>query len=191
MLKKNFDTNRYGKNVSLLQILTYGNGELNFGIDTLEILAVDKLSSNISIREDLKNGIITLNVHSFEPKLASEINWAIIDGLDSHQRMYNQNKSSDTRKFIEERILDTEKELVLAEEELKNFMDRNRRIGNSPSLQLQQQRLTREVTVLTEVFTTLKQQLETTKIEEVKESDYVIIIDEPIIPLKDLSQTKD
>ena len=38
--------------------------------------------------------------------------------------------------------------------------------------------------MLTEVFTTLKQQLETTKIEEVKESDYVIIIDEPIIPLK-------
>ena len=45
-------------------------------------------------------------------------------------------------------------------------MDRNRRIENSPSLQLEQQRLGREVTVLTGVFTTLKQQLETTKIEE-------------------------
>ena len=60
-------------------------------------------------------------------------------------------------------------------------MDRNRRIENSPALQLEQQRLNREVIVLTGVFTTLKQQLETTKIEEVKESDYVIILDPPEI----------
>ena len=62
-------------------------------------------------------------------------------------------------------------------------MDRNRRIENSPALQLEQQRLSREVTVLTGVFTTLKQQLETTKIEEVKESDYVIVLDPPEVPL--------
>ena len=42
---------------------------------------------------------------------------------------------------------------------------------------LEQQRLLREVSVLTGVFTTLKQQLETTKIEEVKDSDFVIILD--------------
>ena len=37
--------------------------------------------------------------------------------------------------------------------------------------------------VLIGVFTTLKQQLETAKIEEVKESDYVIILDTPDKPL--------
>jgi tyrosine-protein kinase Etk/Wzc len=63
-------------------------------------------------------------------------------------------------------------------------MDRNRRIENSPALQLEKQRLGREVTVLTGVFTTLKQQLETTKIEEVKESDYVIVLDSPEVPLQ-------
>ena len=63
-------------------------------------------------------------------------------------------------------------------------MDRNRRIENSPALKLEQQRLTREVTVLIGVFTTLKQQLETTKIEELKESDYVIVLDPPEVPLK-------
>ena len=36
--------------------------------------------------------------------------------------------------------------------------------------------------MLTGVFTTLKQQLETTKIEEFKENDYVIIIDHPERP---------
>jgi len=62
-------------------------------------------------------------------------------------------------------------------------MDRNRRIENSPALQLEQQRLGREVAVLMGVFTTLKQQLETTKIQEVKESDYVVVLDPPEVPL--------
>ena len=66
---------------------------------------------------------------------------------------------------------------------MRNFRDRNRRIENSPSLQLEQERLSREVSVLIGVFTTLKQQLETTKIEEVKKSDYVIVLDPPEAPL--------
>jgi len=75
-------------------------------------------------------------------------------------------------------------ELNSAEESLKNFRERNRRIENSPSLQLEEQRLLREVNVLTSVFTTLKQQLETSKIEEVKKSKYVVIIDPPYVPLE-------
>tara|TARA_X000001036_G_C20503683_1_gene734976 strand:- start:464 stop:979 length:516 start_codon:yes stop_codon:yes gene_type:complete len=108
----------------------------------------------------------------------------MIEELDTHQRKYNKTKTIDTKHFIEERIIDAEKELMAAEEDLKIFMDRNRRIENSPALQLEKQRLGREVTVLTGVFTTLKQQLETTKIEEVKESDYVIVMDPPEVPLQ-------
>ena len=37
---------------------------------------------------------------------------------------------------------------------------------------------------MTGVFTTLKQQLETTKIEEVKELDYVVVLDPPEVPLQ-------
>ena len=87
------------------------------------------------------------------------------------------------RSFIEERIIQTEKELNLAEEGLKNFRDRNRRIENSPGLLLDHKRLSREVAVLTSVFTTLKQQFETTKIEQLKDSDYINIIDPPTLPI--------
>ena len=48
-------------------------------------------------------------------------------------------------------------------------MIRNRQIQNSPYLQLERERISREVSVLTSVFTNLKQQLENTKIEEMKE----------------------
>jgi uncharacterized protein involved in exopolysaccharide biosynthesis len=184
IIKKKFDTEEFGIDKSLLQILTYGNDEKVFGEDTLVIKAVDALLSLITVSEDIKTGIFTLKVEASEPSLAASINNTIINELDSHQRTYNKTRTSETRKFIEERILNTESELQLAEEKLKVFRDRNRRIENSPALLLEQQRLNREVAVLTGVFTTLKQQLETTKIEEVKDSDYVLVVDKPEIPLK-------
>jgi len=183
MLKRKFDTQEFGNQKPLLRILTYGNEEPEFNVDTLEIMAVENFLGMIDISEDIKTAILTLSIHAPEPKLAAEINQVLIEELDSHQRVYNKAKTSDTKQFIEERIIDTEKELVEAEDNLKVFMDRNRRIENSPALQLEQQRLSREVTVLIGVFTTLKQQLETTKIEEVKESDYVIVLDPPEVPL--------
>ena len=106
-----------------------------------------------------------------------------MEGLDKHQRDYNARKTAGTRQFIEERLLATESELEKAEEALKLFRERNRSIFESPQLQLEQERLGRDVAVLIGIFTTLKQQLETAKIEEIKESDYVVILDTPDTPL--------
>lgn len=184
ILKHKFDTIEFGLQKSLLQILTYGNENPDLDLETLKIMGVENLLEMIQVSEDVRTSILTLKVHAFEPNLAMKINKVLIEELDAHQRKYNKGKTTDTKQFIEERIIDVEKELISAEENLKVFMDRNRRIENSPALQLEQQRLGREVTVLTGVFTTLKQQLETTKIEEVKESDYVVVLDSPEVPLK-------
>ena len=182
LLKRKFDTQEFGLQKSLLKILTSGDGKPEVKVDKFEVIAVDALLSMIDVSEDITTGIFTLKVHANEPKLAAQVNQALIEELDAHQRKYNQTKTIDTKIFIEERIVNTENELMSAEEDLKIFLDRNRRIENSPALQLEQQRLSREVTVLTGVFTTLKQQLEKTKIEEVKESNYVVILDPPEVP---------
>ena len=70
------------------------------------------------------------------------------------------------------------------EESLKEFRVTNRRIENSPNLLLIQERLGREVTVLNGVFTTLMQQLEMSKIEELKEVNFVLVVDPPEVPLQ-------
>ena len=183
VLKQKFDTNEFGPQKPLLQILTYGNEEQKANIKTLETLGVDAFLGMIRVVEDRKTSILSISVDASEPNLAAKINEVIIEELDKHQKKYNKANTSDTKQFIQSRIKNTEQELMAAEEDLKVFMDRNRRIENSPALQLEQQRLGREVTVLTGVFTTLKQQLETTKIEEVKESNYVVILDPPEVPL--------
>ena len=54
--------------------------------------------------------------------MAAELNQALIEELDAHQRKYNKAKTSDAKQFIEERILETEKELIAVEEDLKVLM---------------------------------------------------------------------
>ena len=183
ILKRKYDTEEFGLQKSLLQILTYGNNHPEFGLDILEIIAVDHLLEMIEVSDNIKTAVYTVDIHASEPRLAAEINKVLIEELDIYQQEYNSAKTSETRQFIEERIVDTEKELQISEDALRDFATRNRHIENSPLLLLEQQRLAREVTVLMGVFTTLKQQLETTKIEEVRKSVYVVVLDPPEVPL--------
>lgn len=182
MLQRKFNSKEFGPQKSLLFILTGNNSEMKDN-ERVEIMAIDKFISMISLSEDLMTGIYTISITASEAKLAYEINKTFIEELDLHQKEYNTTKTIDTRLFIEDRIAATERELNFAENSLREFYERNRRIENSPTLKLESKRLSREVDVLTGVFTTLKQQLETTKIEEMKESDYVITIDPPVFPI--------
>jgi capsule polysaccharide export protein KpsE/RkpR len=181
LLRHRFDTEEFGPQKELLQIVTYGNDKPEYGIDTLLIQGIESVTGMIEVTKS--NSLFELEISASEPKLAADLASTVMEELDLHQRQFNARKTTETRQFIEERLLDTESELEEAEETLKLFRERNRRIFESPQLQLEQERLTRDVAVLIGVFTTLKQQLETAKIEEVKESEYVIILDNPNIPL--------
>jgi len=154
MLKRKFDTNKFGSQKSLLQILTFGNNQPSAVDKNLEIKGINSFLKLVHVAEDLKTGILTVKIKASEQLLAKELNSALIEELDAHQNKYNKAKTSEAKLFIQERIEDVETELKTAEENLKVFMDRNRRIENSPALLLQQQRHGREVTVLTGVFTT-------------------------------------
>ena len=183
LLKKKFETVEFGVKKPLIDILTYELREKKIPNEVLEIIAANTLINMIGVSENIKTSVFTISITSKEAKLSALINGALIDELDNHQQNYNKGKTSKALKFIKERILEVQLDLQNSEESLKIFLDRNRRIENSPALQLEQQRLLREVNVLTSVFTTLKQQQETTKIEYLKESNYIVKIDDPETPL--------
>ncbi|MCH7764600.1 MAG: hypothetical protein IIB95_12830 [Candidatus Marinimicrobia bacterium] len=183
LLERKFNTEKYGPQKSLLQILTYGDEEPEVGLDTLIKYGIESYLGMIEVDQDRTSSVYTLTVSAFEPQFAADICAVLIEELDKHQRKYKTAKVKETRLFIEGRIVEVQIELEEAEENLKEFRDRNRQIQQSPALLLEQQRLTRETSVLTGVFTMLKQQLEMTKIEEVRESALVQILDPPEAPL--------
>ena len=180
ILNRKFDTEKYGPQKELLQILTYGDEEPTVGIDALIKSGIDGIQGMIEINSS--GSMYELEISTFEPQLAADVAKAVTEELDKYQQEYNARHTIKTREFIEGLLIDTKAELEEAEEDLKNFRETNRNIISSPALQLKEGRLERNVAVLIGVYTTLRQQLETAKIEEVKKMDYVLILDKAEAP---------
>ena len=80
----------------------------------------------------------------------------LIRELDNTLKSYEKKQLKEKLDYITVRINEVSKELNEAEEKLKDFREKNRLINTSPHLILEEDRLSREVEVQVEIFTTLK-----------------------------------
>jgi uncharacterized protein involved in exopolysaccharide biosynthesis len=108
----------------------------------------------------------------------------VVAETDKFLREKKTTNASEQRKWIEQRLTQVEVELRSAEESLKNFRERNRRVGDSPQLLLEQERFMRDVQVKSTMFIELKKQAELAKIEEIKNITLVNVLDEARAPVK-------
>ena len=75
-------------------------------------------------------------------------------------------------------------ELEETESELKDFKERNRGYEDSPELFMIFSQLFREVEAKKQVYLTLQQQLELARIEEVKQSPILHVLDYAVPPIR-------
>lgn len=143
---------------------------------------ISKERINANMNEE--TGLITVTVDMEDPKLSKDIANYISQFITT---WVNDNQKESIRRnltFINERAEVLGKELQDAENELKNFRETNRNILNSPDLQLELQRLQRQLTIKQEVYLTMVKQKEINQIEENKSVDVIRILDKAITALK-------
>ena len=182
LLNKEFYTEKYGKKLSLLAILKYGDGTPPYGKDTLITQTLGLLEEIIAFEQDPQSKFSLIIANTFEPILAKEIVEATLVELELLNRFYKTQAVNEKTTFIEQRIAAVKGDLENSEQSLKTFQENNRQIS-SPSLQLSFERLQREVEIQKGIYLTLKQQLELAKIEEVQEASIVQVLDRPQAPL--------
>jgi len=137
--------------------------------------------TRIGVNTNLDTGLITVSVDFEDKKLARDVaNFISLFISNWFNESQNENIKQNLE-FINERANVLYKELQEAENELKGFKETNRNILNSPDLQLELQRLQRQVTIKQEVYLTLVKQKEVNQIEQNKNSNVVKILDTAII----------
>ncbi|MCF7807275.1 MAG: hypothetical protein K9N38_01985 [Candidatus Marinimicrobia bacterium] len=184
LLEKRVYSEIYDSEMDLLSYINYGNEENTFGLAGLKEIAIQSIKENIlEVVEDGSSPLLILKIRSKEPGVCTQINSLVLAELDSMQKEFKLNKSMQKKAFIESRIENVRKELEKSELDLLQFRERNRQIQNSPTLMLEQERLTRDINVQVGVFTTLKQQLEMAKIETVQSQSFIQVLDPPNHPL--------
>ncbi len=142
------------------------------------------LLESIVTELDKKTKILTLKVTMPESKLSADVANKIVWSLDQYLRNKTKFHAREQRIYLEKRIAQVKDSLFIAEERLKSFRERNRVIQNSPSLILEQQRLLRDVEILQTVYAELNKHLELAKIEEVKDTPILNLVEyaqEPVI----------
>lgn len=116
---------------------------------------------------------------------SSELSLAVIERTLNQIQRFNvdtrQSRARWERTFIEERLKSATDELGAAEDRLGTFLQRNRDYRNSPQLQFEADRLQRAVALRQDVLTTLARSLEQAKIDEVKASPVLTIVEPPTV----------
>ena len=130
-----------------------------------------------------RTGIVTVSVTMKSPKLAEQLATNLLAELNRFNLQGRHFQAAAEREFVERRNEEVSAELRTAEDRLSAFMQQNRNYSNSPALSFQRDRLAREVDLKQKVSTTLAQSYEEAKINEIRNTPLVTIIEKPELPL--------
>ncbi len=176
-----FKTEKYDTLVNLIQYWRFDDKDENLNF---EECAKYLRESILDITVDKKTLIISLDVSTHEPQFSADLANELVAELDFFQRNFRRTNAGDQRKFLEQRLVEIQSVLSKAEENLKDFAEKNRRIDQSPELLLQQGRLQRDVDLNSTLFIELKKQYELAKLDEIKNTPVVQILDPARPPAK-------
>ena len=180
VIEKAYQTKRFLAPVNLLQYFELEGDTREKNLEN----GLRRLRELMTTSFEARTGIVTITLEMQEPQLAADVLNAVVAELDNFMRLKRITNASEQRKWVEVRLKEVQQDLHLAEERLKEFREKNRRISDSPELMLEQDRLAREVQINSTLFIELKRQYELAKIEEIKNIPIVNILDPARAPVR-------
>lgn len=149
------------------------------GPDDLMRVTLSRLAQAVDVTTDREAGLVHVRVVTRWPELSVQITRRILTLIDESNRLRRQSQAGAERRFVEGRLEQAKEELASAEQEQERFLQQNRRYRDSPQLVLQYNRLQRRVDLQQQVFTGLAQAFEQARIDEVRDTPQLTIIDQP------------
>ena len=145
--------------------------------------ALIRLSRQIEAEASAKTGVIYLAVATTDAALSAQIADRLLELVNEFNMRHRRSQASAERQFTERRLAEVRADLLAAENRLQAFLQQNRDI-RAPSLRFEEDRRTREVGMQTQLYTTLAQAYEQAKIEEVRDTPVISIIESPEPPVR-------
>ena len=145
--------------------------------------AMRLLRDNVSASPSVKTGVITLRATTGYPELSAQIVTSFFAQINKFNLVGRQSRATSERKFTEERLNEAQAALTIAEDNMEEFLRSNRESA-TPSLQLRRERLNRVVATRQQVYTALAQSFEQSKIEELRDTPAITVVDPPVVPME-------
>ena len=140
------------------------------------------LEGVVSVTVRRETGVVTLSVRTDQAELSGSIARRLLELVSAFDVETRQSEASAEREFAAERLGHLREELSTAEDSLKLFLDENRQFLNSPQLSFEHDRLMRRVDMRQELMTAMAQEHERARIDEVRNTPVITVIDQPVPP---------
>lgn len=147
-------------------------------------MALERLGDDVDVTVNVETGVVGVTVRSPWPGLSQRMARRLIDLVNRFNLQTRQSQAAEERRFLADRVDSARVDLRQAEEELRRFLEQNRAYQNSPQLQFEHDRLQRRVTLQQQVYTSLVESLEQAKIEEVRDTPVITVVEEPYDPAR-------
>jgi uncharacterized protein involved in exopolysaccharide biosynthesis len=131
-----------------------------------------------------QTGTVTYDVSLGDAHLAAAVAKRMFDLLVRFNTETRNSAASERRRFAERELARTKASLSGAEEDLRAFLERNREGLNSPRLALQQRQLQRQIDVLVQVNSQLAGEVQQARIDEVRDTPALTLVEVPEPPLR-------
>jgi uncharacterized protein involved in exopolysaccharide biosynthesis len=143
--------------------------------------AVKEVKKRLDVTLNKADGLVTLQFRDSNPRVAAAFLDSILQAVNEFNMTARQSQAGAVRKFLEVRIQESKDDLAQWEEALATFRERNLRFANAPQLALEEARLQRRVRLAESIYSTLSQQREIARIDEVRDTPTLTIV-EPALP---------
>ncbi len=145
---------------------------------------VERLNDDITAVASTRTGIVTFDVRTKDARLSEDLAAALLSELDGFNRDTRNSQAAAERRFTEARLADATKDLRDAEDQLEGFLRQNRMFQDAPELVFHRDRLAREVGTKQDVVNLLTQSYEQAKIEEVRDTPAITVLELPRRPAR-------
>ena len=141
--------------------------------------AVKRLNQDVSVSVDEQGGVVSVRVRQKWPVLAEQVNQRLLDLVNDFNVRRRESQAGMERRFVEGRVQDAQNELKEAEDNLRGFLETNRTYQSSPRLTFEEGRLQRQIDLRQQLYTTLSQSYEQARMDEVRNTPVVTVVDHP------------
>jgi len=146
--------------------------------------AIRALGSAVRAIPNTKTGVVSLAVTGPDPQFACGVNDRLLGALNTFNLTKRQSRVASERLFVEGRLANEQRDLTVAESNAQEFLRRNRDIRSSPQLVTAYDRLTSSLSLHRQLYNSLSQSLEQLKIEELRNTPVITIVENPEIPVR-------
>ena len=143
-----------------------------------------QLAQQLEVDVDRRTGVVSLAVEMPDARLAADVANRMVELLNRFNLERRQSQSREERRFSGDRLATAERELRTAEQAHLAFLQRNRGYSDSPLLNFESNRLSREVQLKQEIFLTLTKNHEQARISEVRDTPVLTVVDSAVAPIQ-------